>query len=57
MLNNHEKMVVIFKQRLRANFEMDSQVFGDHLGSKINDSFSERTFQSNYTAKAEYLTF
>ena len=57
MLNTHEKMAVIFKQRLRANFEMDSQVFGDHHGSKTNDSYSEHTFQTNYTAKAEYLTF
>ena len=40
MLNTHEKMAVIFKQRLRANFEMDSQVFGDHHGSKTNDSYS-----------------
>ena len=36
---------------------MDSQVFGDHHGSKTNDSYSEHTFQQNYTAKAEYLTF
>ena len=57
MLNTHEKMAVIFKQRLRANFEMDSQVFGDHHGSKTNDSYSEPTLQPNYTAKAEYLTF
>ena len=40
MLNTHEKMAVIFKQRLRANFEMDSQVFGDHHGSKTNNSYS-----------------
>ena len=53
MLNTHEKMAVIFKQRLRANFEMDSQVFGDHHGSKTNNSYSECTFQSNCTAKAE----
>ena len=57
MLNTHEKMAVIFKQRLRANFEMDLQVFGDHFGCQKNDSYSERTFQPNYTAKAEYLTF
>ena len=57
MLNTHEKMAVIFKQRLRANFEMDSQVFGDHHGSETNVSYSEHTFQSNYTAKADYLTF
>ena len=53
MLNVHEKMAAIFKQRLRANFEMDSQVFGDHHGSEPNVSYSEHTFQSNYTAKAE----
>ena len=57
MLNTHEKMAVIFKQRLRANFEMDSQVFGDHHGSETNDSYSECTFKPNYIAKAEYLTF
>ena len=57
MLNTHEKMAVIFKQRLRANFEMDSQVFGDHHGSKTNDSYSKRTFQPIDTAKAVYLTF
>ena len=53
MINTHEKMAVIFKQRLRANFEMDSQVFGDHHGSKTNNSYLECTFESNYTAKAE----
>ena len=53
MLNTHEKMAVIFKQRLRANFEMDSQVFGDHHGSKTNNSYLECTFESNCTAKAE----
>ena len=57
MLHTQEKMAVIFKQRLRANFEMDSQVFGDHHGSETNVSYSEHTFQSNYTAKADYLTF
>ena len=57
MFNTHEKMAVIFKQRLRANFEMDSQVFGDLHGSETNVSYSEHTFQSNYTAKADYLTF
>ena len=57
MLNTHEKMAVIFKQRLRANFEMDLQVFGDRHGSKTNDSYSEHKFQPIDTAKAEYLTF
>ena len=57
MLNTHEKMAVIFKQRLRANFEMDSQVFGDHHGSETIDSYSGCIFQLNYTAKADYLTF
>ena len=57
MLHTQEKMAVIFKQRLRANFEMNLQVFGDHHGSKTNVSYSEHTFQPNYAAKAEYLTF
>ena len=57
MLNAQEKMAVIFKQRLRANFEMNLQVFGDHHGSKTIGSYSEHIFQPNYTAKAEYLTF
>ena len=36
---------------------MDSQVFGDHHGSKTNDSYSKHSFQPNYIAKAEYLNF
>ena len=57
MLNTHQMMAVNLKQSLRANFEMDSHVFGDNHGSKTNDSYSECTFQPIDTAKAEYLTF
>ena len=34
MLNTHKKMAVIFKQRLKASSEINSQVFGHHYSAK-----------------------